>query len=256
MDDVSVISSMSKIKVHSLKRKAPSSAETKTKRKKFKPDDTCSVLSMTTSEAYGIKKVTDDFDLDDYQPLIGPPTNNPVEFIRLDTSKLNRDDGVLFSENLTDDYEVWTLQCPDDVDINNLQSQSISFNEIRKLEIKNTMSDKVDLIPYRSQEGTNITIVTPSENTSNLSLNVVPLTGTFIMCNRIKKDKLSNNTLLPVDTIEDATRRRSELMAKITKRLSNKYDFNAIDNASIKQEIKTEKRTPKKTKKHKKKIDY
>lgn len=56
------------------------------------------------------------------------------------------------------------------IDINNLLSKSISFNELRKLEIKNTMSDKVDLIPYRSQEGTNITIVTPSERTSNLSL--------------------------------------------------------------------------------------
>jgi len=46
----------------------------------------------------------------------------------------------------------------------------MSFNEVRKLEIKNAMSDKVDLIPYRSQEGTNITIVTPCESTSNLSL--------------------------------------------------------------------------------------
>lgn len=56
------------------------------------------------------------------------------------------------------------------VDINNLLSQSIGFNKVSKLEIKNTMSDKIDLIPYRSQEGTNITIVTPSDKTSNLSL--------------------------------------------------------------------------------------
>lgn len=83
---------------------------------------------------------------------------------------------------------------------------------------------------------------------------MVPLAGTLIMCNRVKNDKLSNNTLLPVDTIEDATRRRSELMSKITKRLSNKFDFNSIDNESVKQEIKIEKETPKKVKKNKKKL--
>jgi len=83
---------------------------------------------------------------------------------------------------------------------------------------------------------------------------VVPLAGTFIMCNRVKKDKLNNNTLLPIDTIEDATRRRSELMSKITKRLSNKYDINTIDNGDIKTEIKIEIETPKKVKKHKKKL--
>ncbi|KAE9544246.1 hypothetical protein AGLY_001425 [Aphis glycines] len=247
MNDVSDINSLTKIKVNSLKRKAPSSVKSKHKQKKFKPDDVCGLLSLTTSEAYGIRKVTDDSDLDDYQL----PTYKP--FISLDTSQLNRDNGVLFSENLTDDYEVWTLQCPDDIDINDLLTQSISFNEVKKLEIKNAMSDKVDLIPYRSQEGTNITIVTPCESTSNLSLNVVPLAGTFIMCNRVKKNKLSNNTLLPVDTIEDATRRRSELMSKITKRLSNKYDINTIDNKDIKTKIKIEKETPKKVKKQKKK---
>lgn len=78
MDDTSIISSLTKIKVHSLKRKAPSSVESKRKQKRFKSDDTCSELSMTTSEAYGIKKVTDDFDLDDDQPQ--PLTNTkPVE---------------------------------------------------------------------------------------------------------------------------------------------------------------------------------
>jgi len=78
MDDTSIISSLTKIKVHSLKRKAPSSVESKRKQKRFKSDDTCSELSMTTSEAYGINKVTDDFDLDDDQPQ--PLTNNkPVE---------------------------------------------------------------------------------------------------------------------------------------------------------------------------------
>lgn len=82
---------------------------------------------------------------------------------------------------------------------------------------------------------------------------MVPLAGTLIMCNRIKKDKLSNNGLLPVDTIEDATRRRSELMSKITKRLSNKYETNAFMNTDLKQEIKVEKESPRKVKKNKKK---
>lgn len=75
MNSDSDINSLTKIKVNSLKRKAPSSVESKRKQKKFKPDDTCSILSLTTSEAYGIRKVTDDFELDDYQP----PTDKPVE---------------------------------------------------------------------------------------------------------------------------------------------------------------------------------
>lgn len=37
--------------------------------------------------------------------------------MKLDTSQLNRKYGVLFSEDLTDDYEVWTLQCSNDVSI-------------------------------------------------------------------------------------------------------------------------------------------
>lgn len=85
-------------------------------------------------------------------------------------------------------------------------------------------------------------------------LDVVPLAGTLIMSNRIKKEKLSSNTLLPVDTIEDATRRRSELMSKITKRLSNKYDVNALMNTGVKQEFKMEKESPRKVKKNKKKL--
>lgn len=76
MDDVSDISSLTKIRVHGLKRKASSTG--KHKQKKFKSDDTCSELSMTTSQAFGIKKVTDDFDLDDYQPSISS-TVKPVE---------------------------------------------------------------------------------------------------------------------------------------------------------------------------------
>lgn len=83
-------------------------------------------------------------------------------------------------------------------------------------------------------------------------LDVVPLAGTLIMCNRIKKEKLSNNNLLPVDTIEDATRRRSELMSKITKRLSKKYDIDAIIDTDVKQEFKMEKESPRKNKKKKK----
>lgn len=30
-------------------------------------------------------------------------------------SQLTRDNGVLFSEDLTEDYDIWTLQCSDDV---------------------------------------------------------------------------------------------------------------------------------------------
>lgn len=85
-------------------------------------------------------------------------------------------------------------------------------------------------------------------------LDVVPLAGTLIMCNRIKKDKLSNSSLLPVDTIEDATRRRSDLMTRITSRLSNKYENNTVNNTSLKQEFKIEKESPKKVKKNSKKM--
>lgn len=56
------------------------------------------------------------------------------------------------------------------VDINELHQQSINFNEVTKLNVVNKLSNKIDMIPYRSQEDTNITIITPSENTSNLSL--------------------------------------------------------------------------------------
>lgn len=38
-----------------------------------------------------------------------------LQFIKLDMSQLTRDNGVLFSEDLTEDYEVWTMQCPTDV---------------------------------------------------------------------------------------------------------------------------------------------
>jgi hypothetical protein len=76
MDDTSDISSLTKIRVHGLKRK--SSSTVKHKQKKFKSDDTCSELSMTTAQAFGIKKVTDDFDLDDYQSSISS-TVKPVK---------------------------------------------------------------------------------------------------------------------------------------------------------------------------------
>lgn len=39
------------------------------------------------------------------------------QFFKLDASQLNKQNGVLFSEELTDDYEIWTLQCPDDVSV-------------------------------------------------------------------------------------------------------------------------------------------
>lgn len=38
-----------------------------------------------------------------------------LQFMKLDTSQLSREHGVLFSEDLTDDYEIWTLQCSNDV---------------------------------------------------------------------------------------------------------------------------------------------
>lgn len=81
---------------------------------------------------------------------------------------------------------------------------------------------------------------------------MVPLTGTLIISNRVRKQKPESEKALPVDTIEDATRRRSELMSKITQRLSNKFD--TIADNTIKKEIKIEKESPikvKKSKKHK-----
>lgn len=80
-------------------------------------------------------------------------------------------------------------------------------------------------------------------------LDVVPLAGTLIISNRIRKEKPVVQKLLPVDTIDDANRRRSELMSRITQRLSNKYD-NLINNKDIKIEVQSPK-TVKKSKKHK-----
>lgn len=73
------------------------------------------------------------------------------------------------------------------------------------------------------------------------------MAGTLIMSNRVQKEKI-NQSVLPVDTIEDATRRRSKLMSKITQRLSNKFDDNSAHNTSIKKEFKIEKVTPEKVK--------
>lgn len=56
------------------------------------------------------------------------------------------------------------------VNIMDLHKKSLNFNDVSTLEIKNSMSGKVDLIPYKSQKDTNITIVIPSEKTKNLSL--------------------------------------------------------------------------------------
>lgn len=60
----SSISELTKIKVHSLKRKAPSSVKS-SKQKRFKSDDSSSVLSLTT--AFGIHKANDESDLEDDQ---------------------------------------------------------------------------------------------------------------------------------------------------------------------------------------------
>jgi len=84
-------------------------------------------------------------------------------------------------------------------------------------------------------------------------LDVVQLTGKIIMTNQVKKAKSVNPISLPVDTIKDATRRRSELMSKITERLSNKYNIDSVHDTSIKKEIKIEKESPKKVKKSKRK---
>lgn len=79
-------------------------------------------------------------------------------------------------------------------------------------------------------------------------LDVVPLAGTIILSNRVKKVKLENQKLLPVDTIEEATKRRSELMTKITERLSKKNDINSTK-ILTKKEIKSPKKIAKKSKK-------
>jgi len=76
------------------------------------------------------------------------------------------------------------------------------------------------------------------------------------MSNRVPKEKLTNRNSLPIDTIEDATRRRSELMSKITQRLSNKYDKSFDQDNSLKKEFKVETESPKKVKKHKQKPMY
>lgn len=52
------------------------------------------------------------------------------------------------------------------------------------MKIQNSLSQKVDLIPYSSQEDTNITIVVPSESTKNLSLSEFTMyTICIIQCN-------------------------------------------------------------------------
>lgn len=56
------------------------------------------------------------------------------------------------------------------VDVNQLLQESINFQEVSLLKIENAFSHKVDLIPYKSQKDTKITIVVPSERTKNLSL--------------------------------------------------------------------------------------
>lgn len=85
-------------------------------------------------------------------------------------------------------------------------------------------------------------------------LGIVPLAGKIIMTNRVKKEKPVNLVPLPVDTIEDAIRRRSQLMSKITQRLSNKHNIDSnhdINDISIKEEYIVEKKLSKKVKKKK-----
>lgn len=74
----------------------------------------------------------------------------------------------------------------------------------------------------------------------------MPLTGKLILSNRVKKERTASQSLLPIDTLEDAAKRRSQLMSKITKRLSNKYD---TEDVHTKQNIKVEAESPKKVKK-------
>ncbi|VVC41866.1 Hypothetical protein CINCED_3A019261 [Cinara cedri] len=244
--DFTELSELTKIKVNGLrKRKAPPSSVTSKHSKRKHKSDTSSVFSLTTSLAYGARDVEDPDDPDDeeiYDESISV-NEKPLNFVNLDLSTLNRENGILFSEDLTDKYEIWTLQCPDDVNISELQDKKIDFDNVSSLKIPNSMSEKVDVIPYKNQEKTTMTIITPSENTKKLSLNIVPLAGTIILSNRVKKIKLENQNSLPVDTIEDATRRRSELFTKITQRLSQKYDL-----SSTETQIENEKVTPKKRK--------
>lgn len=74
----------------------------------------------------------------------------------------------------------------------------------------------------------------------------MPLTGKLILSNRVKKERTASQSLLPIDTLEDAAKRRSQLMSKITQRLSNKYD---AEDVHTKQNIKVEAESPKKVKK-------
>lgn len=85
-------------------------------------------------------------------------------------------------------------------------------------------------------------------------LDVVPLTGTLLMSHQVKKIIPAKLDPLPVDTIEDASRRRSQLMSKITERLSNKsVDTVTTMNHNVKEEFKLEIDSPSKVKKSKKK---
>lgn len=67
------------------------------------------------------------------------------------------------------------------------------------------------------------------------------------MSNRVKKVKLENQKLLPADTIEDANMRRSELMTKITQRLSKNHDIN-LQETLLKNEMKSPKKIKKRCK--------
>lgn len=74
------------------------------------------------------------------------------------------------------------------------------------------------------------------------------------MSHHVKLGKPAKLYPLPVDTIEDANRRRSELMSKITERLSNdSVDTVTTQSCSLKKEFKIEVESPCKVKKSKKK---
>lgn len=56
------------------------------------------------------------------------------------------------------------------VNINELKGKSLNFYDLSTLKIENTLSTKIDIIPYRNVEETNMTVVVPSEITKKLSL--------------------------------------------------------------------------------------
>ncbi|XP_050537097.1 uncharacterized protein LOC126903126 isoform X2 [Daktulosphaira vitifoliae] len=197
--------------------------------KKFKSSSS-DVLSVTSdrsiskSLAYGNRYESDDFDSDDSMMSILNISNeqSTVNIMPLETSNLTRENGVLFSEDL-DECEIWTLQ-GDDIDMEDMIGKTIDFDNLTVLKSNNLLSHKIDVIPLRCQEETKITIIAPSNQTKQLSLNVIPLYGKLLLSSRVYLDKYTNFDL-PIDTVEDAAQQRLELKSNIIKRLTNNYDF-------------------------------